>query len=66
MNFWRLHHDKLYAKRKNYKFTKQEVEYLGHMVKDVHVLIDPTSVKLGLVLASSNLCDKHTTVSWSS
>ena len=41
----RLHSNKLYAKRKKCKFTKQEVEYLGHIVKDIHVLVDPTKTE---------------------
>ena len=39
--FERLYPNKLYAKRKKYKFAKQKVEYLGHIVKDGHMLIDP-------------------------
>ena len=40
--FERLLHDKLYTKRKKCEFPKQEVEYLGHIVKDGHMLIGPT------------------------
>ena len=32
-------------KKKKCKFSKQEVEYLGHIVKDGHMLVDPTKIE---------------------
>ena len=43
--FERLCYNKLYAKRKKYEFTKQEVEYLGHIVKAGYVFVDPTKTE---------------------
>ena len=43
--FERLCHNKLHAKRKKCKFAKQEVEYLGHIIKDGYVFGDPTKIE---------------------
>ena len=43
--FERLHPNNLYAKRKKCDLTKQEVEYLGQIIKDSYMLVDPTKTE---------------------
>ena len=43
--FERFYHNKLYTKRKKYEFAKQEVEYLGYIIKDSHMIVDPTKIE---------------------